>query len=321
VYLDSGYLMSSHAKQLSRPPDSGSGAYLPWKTRVEEPVNRFVHYPIARWLVRYLVHTRLTANQVTLVQPFIAACAGFLLCFEEPAYRVAAVLLFGFRSLLDCVDGTLARAKKTASANGHAMDAFCDWLSATFFYAGIYLHLKLYPPEGIWSSALPVGLVVAMSLLNGALRSFSADYYLQKYSAVFETGRDPTVETLRHKVRSLRPGAGFFQRMEVVIGWMGHLAYEQERFDPEHSRSLSDEEAEALAAAKDEPLTRLVAALWSVSNGDFFLTLTAASVLFGWIWEMQVFFATAGFAWIVAVVAFNAWFIRRTARRAQLVVA
>src|SRR5690606_16174055 len=115
----------------------------PWKLRVEEPTNRFLYYPIARVLVSVLVKTRVTANQVTLIQPVIAAVAGYLITFHDWRYLVLGALTFELRSMLDCVDGTLARAKKSANPNGHALDAICDWLGVVFLYLGIYFHFRL----------------------------------------------------------------------------------------------------------------------------------------------------------------------------------
>src|SRR5688572_15036810 len=86
-----------------------------WKVRVEEPTNRFLYYAIARVLVSVLVKTRVTANQVTLIQPVIAAVAGYLITFHGWRYLVLGALTFELRSMLDCVDGTLARAKKSAN--------------------------------------------------------------------------------------------------------------------------------------------------------------------------------------------------------------
>ena len=94
-----------------------------WKRRLEDPFNTFYRYPVALGITRLLVHTRITPNQVSLVQPIFAAAAGYLLTFDDFRAHVAAALLFETRSILDCVDGSLARAKKMSSPNGHAIDA------------------------------------------------------------------------------------------------------------------------------------------------------------------------------------------------------
>ena len=292
---------------------------LRWKARVEEPTNRFVYYPIARRIVQLLGKTPITANQVTLVQPFIAAYAAWLICHQDYRYLVMGAVLFEARSLLDCVDGTLARAKKQASPNGHALDALCDWLSVVFLYGGIYFHFREFaPPSGWWSAYVPMGAIVGISLIQGAVRSFAADYYMRKYGSILETRRDETVEDLRERQRALNADSSFLERAEAWIGRCQHLSIQHEFFDAERTPSISGAQADVLIAERNSSLMRFVAGLWSVSNGDFFIRLSIMSVLLGhaWMWSAQLFFATAGCVWIVAVCMFNGWVVRRAAERA-----
>lgn len=295
-----------------------SATGLPWKARVEEPTNRFVYYPIAKRIVQLLVKTPITANQVTLIQPLIAAVAAYLIAQGQPMYLVAGALVFELRSLLDCVDGSLARAKKQASPNGHALDALCDWLGVVLLYLGIYMHFSAHaPPAGAWTVYLPMGAIIGISLFQGAMRSFAADYYMRKYGSILENGRDETVEDLRDRQRALRPDSTFLERAEAWIGRCQHLSFQHEFFDAERSVSLSGDQADVLIEQRNSPLMRLVAALWGVSNGDAYIRLTIISVLLGhsWMWSAQLFFATAGVLWIVAVIMFNGWVIRRAIDR------
>jgi phosphatidylglycerophosphate synthase len=289
---------------------------VPWKLRVEEPTNRFLYYPIARGLVKVLMKTPITANQVTLAQPLIAAAAGYLITFNDWRYLVLGALVFEVRSLLDCVDGTLARAKKTASPNGHALDAICDWLGVVFLYVGVYFHFRLHPPPpGDWAAYLPMGAIICLSLFQGAMRSFAADYYMRKFGSIFNTGRDETVEDLREKQRALGPTSSFWAKVEAWIGRCQHLSFQHEVFDVDTTRSITGASARQLTEQRNSPTMRSLAVLWSISNGDFFIRLTVLSVLFGhaWMWQMQLLWASFGFVWILGVMWLNGRFFRRHA--------
>lgn len=300
--------------------DERSG--VPWKTKVEEPINRFVHYPLARRIVPWLARTPITPNQVTLAQLPLAVVATWLIAVGGTLYTVLGLLVFGLRSLLDCVDGTLARAKNMATSKGHALDAFVDWVSCTILYAGVYAHFWLHPPSSdSWFSVLPVGLIVALALVNGGARSFASDHYKQKLGAIFDRGRDETVEATQKRLLVLRGDRSFSALLEAWIAWSGHLTFELERFDPERTRPLSAAEVAALQQVKEKPLARLIAGMWSISSGDFWVTITLAGALFGVLWPTVVFLATAGFVWIVLAVILTNWFVRRTAARAELVTA
>jgi phosphatidylglycerophosphate synthase len=285
-----------------------------WKERLDDPLNRFYRYPLARLLVRVLVKTPVTPNQVTFVQPFLAAAAGYLITFPDHAHLVAGALLFELRAVLDCADGTLARAKQQTSAAGHAIDAVADWLATVLLYAGIFWHFHLHPPPaGAWSHYLPVGAVLFLAVTQGALRSVAADHYKVKYTSIFEHGRDGNVEALCRKVDALGPDASVFARVDVFIARAEHLAFERERFAGARAGAPPTQAEARLAcirARERSPLARLIAGLWSISNGDAFLSMVTLSLLANRLWEGQLFFALAGPPWILLVVALNAQFAR-----------
>ncbi|WP_437904513.1 CDP-alcohol phosphatidyltransferase family protein [Sorangium sp. So ce327] len=311
------------AAESSTPAAQSGGVPGGWKMRMEDPLNRYYRYPIARWIVRALMRTPVTPNQVTLVQPLFAALAGYLVTFDDPRHLIAGALVFELRSILDCVDGALARAKRMVSPAGHAIDGLADWLGVVFLYAGIFWHVHLHPPpEGPWSATVSTNALLLIALLQGALRSFSADYFKLKYCSIFETGTDETADVLRRKIQALGPSSSFFAHFDVFIGRMGHLAFEHEWFDPRRSRSsTSADQVKQLIREEASPLTRLIGALWAISNGDAFLSMVVLTLLLNQLWLGQVFFATGGVVWIVAVIGLNGWFLRGASRRAKLAVA
>ena len=280
-----------------------------WKRRLEDPFNTYSRSPLAVALPRLLVRTPVTPNQVSLVQPLFAAAAGYLLTLPSASHHVAAVVLFEVRSILDCVDGSLARAKRMSSPNGHAIDAMADWLGVVFLYVGIFFYLFQNVPSGVSRSTAMT--VVALALAQGAVRSFAWDYFKQKYLAIYERAVDDVPQILRDKVLGLSDGASLFAHIEVFIMRTGHLFFEFEWFDPARSRSLPQNAVERMMREQEHPAPRLLGALWSISGGDAFLSLVVLSIALGRVWEGQLFFATLGWVWIVAVIVANVLFVRK----------
>jgi phosphatidylglycerophosphate synthase len=286
---------------------------------VAEPANRLVRYPLARALVRLLMHTPVTPNQVTLIQPVLAAGAGGLFAMATPTSTIVAVVLFEIRSVLDCADGTLARAKNMVSDTGHAMDGFTDWICVIFVYLGISARFVLHPPAPLplpdflqWVNAIPVAAILAISLLQGAFRSFASDYYIHKYGSIFATGQDASVEALRERIRALPAHSTFFQRFEIFIGQAGQFFFEHRLLHPEKTGSDRDEVA-SIASREHTKAASFVASIWGLSNGDAFLTLVMISAVFDQLWAGQVFFATLGLVWLALVLWLNRWFTRAPA--------
>jgi len=105
----------------------------------------------------------------------------------------------------------------------------------------------------------------------------------------------------------------------VFIGRMGHLSFEHEWFDPARSQSsVGEAQVEQLVREETSPKARLMGFLWSVSNGDFFLSLVVISLLLNQLWMGQIFFATGGLVWIYAVIFANGSWVRGATRRAKL---
>lgn len=289
-----------------------------WKRRLEDPFNTFYRYPVAVAATRWLVHTRVTPNQVSLVQPIFAAAAGYLLTLPSVYHHLAAVILFEVRSILDCIDGSLARAKRMSSPNGHAIDAMADWLGVVLLYAGIFHYLFHHVPAGVSRGFAMT--VVSLALAQGAVRSFAWDYFKQKYMAIYERAVDDVPLVLRDKVLGLGKDASLFAHIEVFIMRTGHLFFEFEWFDPSRSRALPQGAVERMMKEEQCTVPRLLGAIWSISGGDAFLSFVVLSIAVGRVWEGQVFFATVGWVWILAVIVANVLFVRKY-RRASSVAA
>lgn len=289
-----------------------------WKRRLEDPFNTYYRYPIALWLTKKLLRSRITPNQISGIQPLFAAGSGYLLTLDDYRYHVAAVVLFEIRSILDCVDGSLARARRTASPNGHAIDALCDWLGVVLLYLGIFGHIYKFGPQGFgaeWFTTVGALGVVFVAMMQGATRSFSFDYFKSKYLGIFEKGVDELTENLQKKFSALdrdrsRGQASFFAHADVVIMRCGRYSFEGDWYDPQTSRPLSSGTIAQMSREQDSPRTKSIAFWWAVSNGDAFLSFVMLTILAGQIWAGQLFFATLGLAWIVAVLMRNTSFIK-----------
>jgi phosphatidylglycerophosphate synthase len=302
---------------------SATSIPIGWKRRLEDPLNVYYRYQVARPIVWLLKRTPITPNQVSFVQPFLAALAGYLVALGDWSHLVLGALCFELRSILDCADGMLAREKNMTSPAGHAIDGVADWLGVILLYTGIFWHFHLHPPPpGAIGQYVSTNGLLCLALFQGATRSFAADYYKTKYVSIFEKGRDETVESLRRKVLALGPRSSIFAHVDVFIGRMGHLTFEHEWFDPARSQSSTGaDQIKQLTRDEQAPLTRFIGFLWSLSNGDAFLSLVILSMILNQLWLGQVFFATAGFVWIYAVIFLNGWYVRNASRRAKLVVA
>lgn len=175
--------------QTARPVEGAAPAR--WNDRSDDPFNRYYRYPVARLLVRGLVKTPITPDQVNFVEPFLAAAAGYFVTFADARHLTLCALLFEARSLLHCTASTLASARQPTSAGARDADRTAGWLGPIFLLLGLFWHLHLHTPaSGAWSQYFSVNGVILLVLLQGAMRLFSAEYYRSKLASIFE--REPS---------------------------------------------------------------------------------------------------------------------------------
>lgn len=104
------------------------------ESKKKRDINWFTEWvcrPPAAAVVYLLRDTRVTPNQVTFASLVVAAGAGaMLVCVPGHLGLLLAVLVFELSFVLDCVDGQLARVRKTTSPLGHLYDFLMDELKA-----------------------------------------------------------------------------------------------------------------------------------------------------------------------------------------------
>ena len=189
--------------------------------RLDDPLSRFYRAPLARLVVRGLVHTPVTANHLSLLQPLLAGAAGYLVTFPDRRL-VFGAMLFEARALLACSSVALARARGESSGARAAADIVADGLAGAFLYAGIFWHFRLQPPPaGVWSHYVSLGGVLLLALALGWLRSLAVGHYQRKYSAAFEAAGSPFARFVA-LVSSLSNGDAFMSLVTLAM-LTGHL--------------------------------------------------------------------------------------------------
>jgi phosphatidylglycerophosphate synthase len=198
---------------------------------VEDPVNLHVHRPLQLMLVRPLVRTSITPNQVT----FLSLCAGLAsaACIVEgsrASLLAGGALLFA-SAILDGVDGMIARLKKTSSETGHAIDGAADYAVnlATTAAAVWYLAQRMNP-----AVAVGLGLLAHFAWAQHLmLYDFHCATYLRFLTGGKHQGGD--LDRGRELLGRLRArGASLFSRtlVGVYVWQLGNRQSFLERVNP-----------------------------------------------------------------------------------------
>jgi len=156
---------------------------------LDGPVSRYLNRRASRPLAALLARTPLTPNQVSVIAALLALGAAALIAAGA---TIAGGVLVQVSSIVDGVDGDLARAKRMASRFGAILDATLDRYADAAVAAGMAWYAM---ERQSWPQPLLVGMAATVGFL---LVSYSR--------ARLETlaGRDATADLLGIASRDVR---------------------------------------------------------------------------------------------------------------------
>ncbi len=114
-----------------------------------------------------LLDTPATPNIVTVATLVWGLVAGWLLSRGQHATFIYGALFAWFASMLDGVDGELARAKFQSSAFGHWLEMVCDYAFYIALFVGLGAGVQRIRGDPIW-------LLVGIGAAAGVVVSFAA---------------------------------------------------------------------------------------------------------------------------------------------------
>lgn len=107
-------------------------------------VDRYINRPMATLVVKALLNTRVTPNQITVLAFFIGLFSAILYLGARHPYFIAAGILVQLSSVLDGADGMLARLRNQTSEYGSYLDLFLDRLNDFFLFSGLIVGHYLF---------------------------------------------------------------------------------------------------------------------------------------------------------------------------------
>ena len=127
-------------------------------------VSRYLNRPISRPVARSLRPTPLTPNQVTTFTLLLAIATGAMIA---AGWNIAGGIAIQAVSVIDGVDGELARLKDRATRFGGVFDAVTDRYADALMLAGMTVYAVRFEdhprPEFVGALALGAALIVSYS--------------------------------------------------------------------------------------------------------------------------------------------------------------
>lgn len=216
-----------------------------WKSlkplAVEEPVDVWIHRPLAYVLSKILYPTPISPNLVTMISIVFGVAGGLAFLGGFSHHMLVGGLCIFLSAIFDCADGQLARMRGTSSAFGRMLDGVADLVVSVVAVGGAIwvIWSKYHTPTwlGVVALALAIATAVTGSFHTGMYDHYK-NVYLRFLVPTFKEGED--YETAKERFES-RNDHSFVTR---TIAWPIYLFYVKsqadyrKKFDPFTSSRL-----------------------------------------------------------------------------------
>ena len=180
--------------------------YRETRKKHDQLFNVYVMRPLAAVFVATIHGTRVTPNQVTLLNLAVFVVAAVLfVALPTWSGGLAAVATLELSYCFDCADGMLARYKKLASKAGHAFDFFTDELKAVLLAGALAVRAWRTGGYGIdgrlWDAGDSRFLLAGLAGVAVIASAISLTNFVRSPEV---SGREATVEAYYETVKQKR---------------------------------------------------------------------------------------------------------------------
>jgi len=151
---------------------------------VEEWVDFYIFRRLAAYLVKLVLNTSVTPNQITLSSAIFGFTSGLI--YYLGFHPILSALLLFSAVTLDCADGQLARARGGGSPGGRFLDGLSDYIVGTSLFGFTLLKLcQHYSDLYIFSVVLVAGI---STLIHCYLFDLIKNKYVKQTEEYFDEG-------------------------------------------------------------------------------------------------------------------------------------
>jgi phosphatidylglycerophosphate synthase len=195
---------------------------------VEEPVDVWLHRPIAFILAKLLLPTSISPNVVTAMSILLGLLALVAMLSSFPNHMPIAGLCIFASAVADCADGQLARMRGTSSALGRMLDGAADLVVSLATVGGGAI-VVLRKHSSSTSELLIYAAAIIFTAVTGSFHTSSYDHYKNLYLRLTNPRHQEAEDLETARVRfAKKEGA---RSIWVRITWPIYLFYLKSQTD------------------------------------------------------------------------------------------
>src|SRR5258708_24780287 len=207
---------------------------------VEEPIDIYVHRPLAYLLARACYSLPVSPDAITGLSILAGIASAVSLLSAFPYHlQIGGLLLFG-SAVLDCADGQLARMRGTSSVFGRMLDGVADLFTVGAAAPATVWVIFRSLEAPLWQRLAVVGLCV-LTMVTSSFHTTMYDHYKNVFlrlTGPFQEGED--YENAR-ATREAKTSFSFIEKLSYPI-YLFYLKSQRDyvmKFDPGTSARLT----------------------------------------------------------------------------------
>ena len=168
------------------------GNSRPISVSLVEPVNQYIHIPVAAMIVNAIKNTRITPNQLTYASVLCGLASAIAFCQGTGWSIIIAGVFLETSLILDCADGQLARAKNCATDFGRLLDGIGGYVAYLSMIGGMMIGL-----DGRFHALTTITIFTV-------LRAITFDYYKLSIATMIKDGFDGSKRDIHAAYQKIR---------------------------------------------------------------------------------------------------------------------
>jgi len=207
---------------------------------VEEPIDVYVHRPLAYLLARACFHLPVSPDAITALSIVFGIASAVTLLGSFPYHLQLGGLLLFASAVLDCADGQLARMRGTSSMFGRMLDGTADLFTVGAAAPATVVVIWRGLDQPLWVKGVVVGLCV-LTMVTSSFHTTMFDHYKNvflRFTGPFQEGEDYEAARARYQAKTT---FSFVERVAYPI-YLFYLKNQRDyvlKFDPYTSARLT----------------------------------------------------------------------------------
>jgi CDP-alcohol phosphatidyltransferase len=208
---------------------------------VEEPIDVYLHRPLAYILARICLPLPISPNAITLMSIVAGLLAAASLVFDFPHHFLTSGALLFSSAVLDCADGQLARMRRTSSVFGRMLDGMADLVTMVAVApASAFVIWRTFATPW-WAGAAAVALAT-LTMVTTSFHTTMYDHYKNVFlrlTGPFQEGEDYEAACDRYEAQ--KGSMGILSKITFPV-YLFYLKSQRDyvmKFDPFTSARLT----------------------------------------------------------------------------------